>query len=175
MLKEALAVSAMLVAMPVAAQDAQTKSEDGGPVQSEATPSTVTPGAPKAVPPVQKADAAASTLPSSRADVASAVTAPAAPVRTDDGGVQAPHTQVAAIVDREFAGYDKNRSGTLEPEEFAAWMTALKVREPDANAGDKPAASWTQAAFSKADADRSKAVTRVELACFFNGTKPSAS
>lgn len=171
MLKEALAVSAMLVAVPAAAQEAQ----DRAPVQSEATPASATPGAPKAVPPAQKADGAPSSLPSSRAEVATASPAPAAPVKTDDGGVQTAPTQVAAIVNREFAGYDKNRSGTLEAEEFAAWMMALKARAPDAEPGEKPDKSWTQAAFSKADADRSQAVSRVELACFFNGTKPAAT
>lgn len=171
MLKEALVVSAMMVAVPAAAQERGQKNIPG-PVQSEAVPAAATPGAPKAVPPAQSEDGVARRLPTS--DTASVTPSTAAPVKTDDGSTQTPPTQVAAIVSREFPAYDSNRNGALEAEEFAAWMAALKVRAPDAKPGDKPSAMWSTACFNKADADKSKSVSPVELASFFNGTKPAA-
>lgn len=161
MLKEAIAVSAMLAAAPVAAQ-----SDDQAPVQSEPTPSTATPGAPKAAPPIQSGRTSEPT--SSNPEVTSADAAATA----EDGAAQTPAPQVAQIVAREFPAYDANRNGTLEPEEFGAWMAALKARsEP----GDTPSKVWSKAAFAKADADKSKAVDRVELTSFFNGTKPATA
>ena len=65
--------------------------------------------------------------------------------------------QVAAIVDREFATYDKDGSGTLNKAEFAAWMNALKAQAP-AGAAAKPDAAWNETAFAQADSDKSKSV-----------------
>lgn len=176
MFRHALMASAMLLSTPVlaqakndrsgtdaAAQDARKGSpvaRDGDPVATEAVPSATTPGAPKATPPVQATEAGAA--------AATAATA-TKPVKCDDGTMQTPARQVQAIVSREFGVYDKDRSGSLDKTEFAAWMAALKARSA-AKPGE-PSKSWTEAAFKQADADRSTSVNRVELASFFNGTK----
>ena len=179
MLKFVLMTSAVLAASPVLAQDADRAGKgrdgtvvaernarqgapitrEGDPVASEAVPSAATPGSPKATPPAQASDAGATTT---------AATLPAEPVKCEDGTVQTAPRQVAAIVSREFSAYDKDRSGTLDKTEFAAWMAALKARS--AKPGE-PSKSWTEAAFKQADADKSAAVNRVELTGFFNGAK----
>jgi hypothetical protein len=174
MFRHVLMASAMLVSAPVLAQErapadkgqvgtngapASPVSRDGDPVASEAVPSATTPGAPKATPPAQAsaAGATASATPATK------------PVKCDDGAMQTAPGQVRAIVQREFGVYDKNRSGALEKEEFAAWMAALKARS-ESKPGE-PSKSWTEAAFKQADADKSASVNRIELAGFFNGVK----
>lgn len=79
---------------------------------------------------------------------------------------------VSSIIDSEFAGYDKDGSGSLSRAEFAAWMDALKAKA-DANA--KPDAGYNTAAFKQADVDRSRSVTKEELTSFLGGSGRSPS
>jgi hypothetical protein len=154
MLKELIVATAMLSAAPVLAQD---KADSAA-----ATPSTATPGAPKATPPQQSAEAAA----------------PDAAKGSGGGGAtkkQAPPEQVASIVGREFGVYDVNHNGVLEKEEFAAWMVALKTSAPGATPADAPSPKWSEAAFKQADPDKSKTVTHGELLAFFTGNKADAT
>lgn len=180
MFRHALMASVMLIATPVLAQTARGAeqdrsgtngtaadarrgspvSKDGDPVASAAVPATTTPGAPKAAPPAQASAAGTTTA---------AATTPTKPVKCEDGTMQTAPTQVRAIVAREFGVYDKDRSGTLDKTEFAAWMAALKARS--AEKPGEPSKAWTEAAFKQADADKSTTVNRVELAGFFNGVK----
>ncbi|WP_082746375.1 EF-hand domain-containing protein [Sphingomonas sp. CCH5-D11] len=82
--------------------------------------------------------------------------------------------QVSSIVNAEFASYDKDGNGTLEKAEFAAWMDALKAKAPDG--GDKPGdASWNEAAFAKADTDKSTTLTRAELTGFLGASVKSSA
>lgn len=81
--------------------------------------------------------------------------------------------QVSTIVNAEFATYDRNGNGMLEKEEFAAWMDALKARAPDG--GDRPGdVKWNEAAFAKADTDKSASLTPDELTGFLGSTVKSA-
>lgn len=80
--------------------------------------------------------------------------------------------QVSAIVGAEFSAYDRDGDGTLNKAEFTAWMDALKTRAPDRP--EKPGgAAWNEAAFAKADADKSTTVTAIELAGFLSGSVKS--
>ncbi len=53
--------------------------------------------------------------------------------------------------------------------EFASWMDTLKAK---ADPSAKPNKAWNDAAFKKADSDKSASVTKTELASFLSsGTK----
>jgi hypothetical protein len=80
--------------------------------------------------------------------------------------------QVAQVLDAEFPTYDKDQSGSLSKAEFAAWMDTLKAK---ADPSAKPDAAWNTAAFAKADGDKSKSVTKEELASFLTGATTSGS
>ncbi len=174
MLKEIVAAVAVTTATPALALDLPrddagqtTSSNRGDDASAPATkplPATTTPGTPSAVPPAQ----------TSRT-VSPVTVAPATPVKTTEGMPQTPAPRVAAIVRREFAAYDANRSGRLEKEEFARWMAALKTRSPTSEAGETVSKPWTEAAFKQANTSGSGAVSREELTAFFVGAKPVRS
>lgn len=182
MLKEIVTVVAVATATPVLALDlpqdgagqAKSSGRDGEGVtkgegvsspSGKPVPATTTPGTPSAVPPAQASPAAAPV----------ATTPPAEPVKTTEGTPQTAAPRVAAIVNREFAAYDANRSGKLEKEEFFKWMAALKANSPVAGPGETVSKPWTEAAFKQANASGSGAVTRDELTAFLTGAKPTHS
>ncbi|MGJ3627758.1 hypothetical protein AB5I41_13670 [Sphingomonas sp. MMS24-JH45] len=68
------------------------------------------------------------------------------------------------MLETEFPGYDKDKSGALSNAEFASWMDAPSKTKSDPAA--KPDAKWNEAAFKQADKDASKSVTKEELASF---------
>lgn len=118
------------------------------------------------------------TATTSSADVAGQTTAPAASGSSDSSmQTGAPSAQpqaaggdqVTAVVESEFASYDKDANGTLSKAEFAVWMDALKAKAP--NAGSQPAdAQWNDAAFAQADTDKSASLTKQELTGFLGGS-----
>ncbi len=90
-------------------------------------------------------------------------------------GAAAPHAQaqaatdeqVAQAVDSQFPAYDANRDGALSADEFAAWMVALKRETAPGTAADSPGTRrWVDAAFTQADKDSSRSVTRTEVIGF---------
>ncbi|ONF96921.1 EF-hand domain-containing protein [Sphingomonas jeddahensis] len=147
MLKSALFASAMIVAVPALAQQADTP---------KPTAPTAVPGA-ASVPevPDQNEDAVA---------VAQRGTRQAA---SDSSAASPGGDHVSTIVHAEFAAYDKNGNGALEKAEFTAWMDALKARAPE---GAKPSSeTWNNAAFAQADKDQSTSVSKTELTHFLRG------
>lgn len=146
MLKLALLGGAMIIAAPVVAQDRGNTGD-----ASSNAPAT------------QQMQSAMPEEAMRTGDGRAAVpngAAQAAPAPQPAGG-----DQIAAIVEAEFATYDKNANGTLEKAEFAAWMDALKAKAP--NAAAKPSdPKWNDAAFVQADTDKSSSVTKQELAGF---------
>ncbi|MEH3036514.1 MAG: EF-hand domain-containing protein [Sphingomonas adhaesiva] len=174
MLKYIAAVAVMTVAGPLYAQGsaqetdashARADAPQKAATPDKAVPATTTPGTPSAVPPAQTSKSAAATT----------ATPPAAPVKTIEGVPQTPARQVAAIVSREFAAYDANRSGRLEKEEFARWMAALKAHAPASEPGESVSKPWTEAAFKQANTSGSGAVSREELTAFFIGAKSTTA
>lgn len=164
MIKSMMLAGAVLCAAPVMAQQTST-----------ATPGNTVPT------PVQSTAPAA---PSASAPM-TAQAAPAAPVASTDPAQPAPTTptsgsatasapatsasQVAQVVDKEFASYDKDGNGTLSASEFDAWMVALKqASDPATKATDPAVVKWNQAAFAQADADKSKSVSKAELTGFLS-------
>ncbi len=169
MLKYVFLASAMTMAAPAIAQQAQT------------TPQTAPATAPE---PAGTADPAATTAPTGAAtaaqtDPAAAISAPAQTAETPTSdpaaqpaaqGTNQPD-QVAAILDSEFPTYDKDKSGSLNKAEFATWMDTLKAK---ADPSAKPDKAWNAAAFRKADTDKSASVSKTELATFLSSSAKQA-
>src|SRR5690606_19430857 len=84
----------------------------------------------------------------------------------------APGHAQAAGTDSEFAAYDADQSGTLDPAEFSAWYQA-KARQQLGDDGKAVSSAdltdQATQAFARADADRDQQVTREELTRFFAG------
>jgi EF hand len=167
MLKYILLGSAMIVAAPAVAQD-MAAPQAGAPSASTAAPQTATPAAPTtATPP---ADPAATTAQTPGTPPAATDPTAAAPAQTADAAQPAGGSQVSSIVETEFASYDKDSSGSLSKKEFAAWMDALKAKAPaGTETASKPDPKWNEAAFKQADGDKSKSVSKEELASFLSG------
>ncbi|CAN5423051.1 hypothetical protein BH10PSE15_BH10PSE15_16620 [soil metagenome] len=78
-------------------------------------------------------------------------------------------TQVAQVVDTEFATYDNNKDGVLSKTEFGAWMVALKTAsDPSTKAEAATTKTWVGQAFASADKDKSKSVSKTELTGFLS-------
>lgn len=95
----------------------------------------------------------------------SAQPAPAAPT------AEPKEVTVQKLVDAEFPSYDANKNDELEPAEFRKWVLALHDASGDANAAKDPAAKakWATAAFTTADTDKSKKVSKAEMNSFLLG------
>lgn len=146
------------------------------PADAAADPMTAT-ASPAAAPasqpaPEQSAQAdPAPVTPAAPGTPAQTAAAPSAPAQQPAQAAQAQPTsgdQVASIVETEFGSYDKDKNGTLDKIEFAAWMDALKAKAPD-SAGKPGDPKWNEAAFAQADADKSTTVTKQELTGFLGG------
>jgi hypothetical protein len=154
MLKHVLLAGAMIIAAPAIAQ---TTPQTGANSAPTAATGPVAPAAPATT---------ANTAP----------TTPQAAPATPDATAQAAPTeqaatgsQVAQIVDAEFPTYDKDSDGNLNSAEFAAWMTALKMKSDPSTKADSPATKkFNTAAFAQADTDKSKSVTKAELTGFLS-------
>lgn len=103
---------------------------------------------------------------------------PAAPSNTDtvQPAPAAPTAEpkevtVQKLVDAEFPTYDANKNDELEPAEFRKWVLALHDASGDANAAKDSAAKakWANAAFTTADTDKSKKVSKAEMNSFLLG------
>lgn len=158
MLKYAMLASAMIVAAPVAAQTAPQATTSAATAQTQ----PAVPGATGSV----TGDASVGVQADPATGASAGVTADAGATST-----AAQPSQIAQVVDQEFATYDKDGDGALNKTEFAAWMDKLKASTPDAK--PMPAAkqtAWNNAAFKQADADKSAKVDKTELTGFLSGS-----
>lgn len=163
MLKQVLMGGVMSIAAPALAQTATP----ANPVPAVPPPaaSPIAAGTPSVLPsdPVAgsaevNARAGVETPP---ADAGAAVSAQA-----DTHAATTP-AQVAGVVNSEFAGYDKDRSGSLSAAEFGAWMAALrKAGDPAIDPAAPEVKQWIDGAFASADADKDQRVTRAELTAY---------
>ena len=155
MIKTAFVASLLLAGSPALAQSTQPATA-AQPAQP-ATPAT----------PASPAQPAPSSTTTSTQDPMTA------PTSTTGGATSTSTTTTAstssdtvmATVEADWATYDKNSNGSLSRAELETWLTALETA-----AGRKPQGkSYMAAAFTKADADKSKSVSKEELATFLRG------
>lgn len=163
MLKYALLAGVMTIASPALAQ--QTTNTAPTQATTQTAPQTQAP----AGSPVTDAQPAATPMDSATAAAAPAdatQTAAAQPATTQPAtGAD----QVASVVETEFPTYDANKDGKLEKAEFASWMVKLKqASDPKATATDAKTKSWVNSAFTQADKDKSKSVSKPELIGFLS-------
>lgn len=106
--------------------------------------------------------------------MAPSATTPAAPAQSSTAEAAGP-AQITQVVDSEFPTYDTDSSGTLSDKEFGSWIVALKTAsDPATKADSAETKSWVKAAFAQADLDKSKSVSKSELASFLTkGSQPS--
>lgn len=167
MTRTILLAGAMMFAAPAFAQTAATPAQTGtAPSQTQAMSAPVPSNSP--------ATAAQQTSPTQAAPAQAAPAQSAATPTTDPAA--ATQTQVAQVVDQQFATYDKDGDGSLSKAEFSAWMGALKAQSAAApKETPAQATAWNDAAFKQADGDKSASVTKTELTGFLvrGATQPS--
>ncbi|WP_084238527.1 EF-hand domain-containing protein [Sphingomonas asaccharolytica] len=190
MLKHVLLASAILITAPALAQNQpqtatpqtdtnaapaqpQTAPAPAAPTASAPAPQTTsapTSAAPTTPPAPTTADAQPQTAPAPTAPAPNAQAANAAP--TDPATAAAapanPGAQVADVVGGEFGTYDKNKNGSLSKTEFGAWMTALRTKADPSLKDDAANKAWVAQAFTQADTDKSKSVSKDELTNFLS-------
>lgn len=149
MIKYGLLAGAMLIASPALAQQAPTTAPGSTP-----TAPTTTDGMPQTAP-VQ-------TSPGQTATPQSTDAMPA----TDQAAPTSPEAKVAQVVEADFPTYDKNGDGALSKSEFGAWMASLRANDPEAKPGSSALKKWVDQAFVQTDTDKSKSVSKTELASF---------
>jgi hypothetical protein len=197
MMKYLFLVSAMTMAVPGLAQQMPIAPQ-------QATPATATPANPDTVaPPASssqsavpaQSDSSGTPVPMTAQSSTPGQTAPVqttqtpsvpqpgvsqpAPQSAQATPAQQPATsgnQVAQVVNSEFPTYDKDGNGQLSQAEFSSWMVALKqASDPSAKAGDPATTKWVSAAFTQADTDKSRSVSKSELTSFLSqGASASA-
>lgn len=174
MLKYALLAGAMIVAAPAIAQTAANPTP-GAPMGAQTAPmGTATPDtATTTAAPASPSAATPQTSPTTTAQAAPAQTTAtptdAAPVQQAASQPTATGDQVAQVVDSEFPTYDTNKDGKLNATEFSAWMVALKTKtDPSTKAGSPETKKWVSAAFTQADTDKNKSLSKTELTGFLS-------
>lgn len=170
MLKSILLASAVAISAPAFAQDMP---------QQQTPPPQEQPAPPETTEPVPQEAPAPATQP--EAEVTPEATPTPAPTPTPtptpepqaqaQASQSAPQpataTQIAQIVDQGFPTYDKDADGSLKPEEFSAWMVALRSASEPGFTGEAAAEKqWLTNAHATADADKSGGVTVAELKTF---------
>jgi len=190
MLKHVLLASAFVISVPALAQNQpQTATPQPDTNTSPAQPQTApVPAAPTATAPAPQTTPAptaavpatppAPTTADSQPQTAPVPTAPspnaqaANPAPTDSATAAAtpanPGAQVAEVVNGEFGTYDKNKNGSLSKTEFGAWMTALRTKADPSLKDDAANKNWVAQAFTQADTDKSKSVSKDELTNFLS-------
>lgn len=193
MLKHVLLTGAMLISVPAFAQTAPS-----GDQAKPATPNTATTAPTTATPPTTPqptdsapstdASAAAAPTPAEPAAAAAAPmsatpAAPAAPATADAApapaapaaAAPAPGAQIADVVGKEFPSYDKNSDGKLSKTEFGSWMFALRKASDPALKDDAANKTYVAGAFTTADTDKSKTVSKDELTNYLTQGQAAAS
>lgn len=95
-----------------------------------------------------------------------------APAAQPAPAVEPKEVTVAKLVDAEFPAYDANKSGDLDEPEFGKWMLALHAISGSAKAkamDEAAKAKWAKDAFTAADADKSKKISKAEMNKFLLG------
>jgi len=177
MLKHVLLANAFAIAAPAFAQDAPAQ-DTTPPAEAQTPPAAeTTEPAPAKDTTTPVDDAAEPATPAQPAEPATPAepASPAQPATTPDNPPQsaaqepkqATPEQIAQLVDKDFATYDKDGNGSLSNEEFGAWMVALRSATEPAFTGQSAAdKDWIGKALASADADKSGGVSNAELKGF---------
>lgn len=161
---------ALAAAIPAMAQNAETAPQT--PVQE--APPELGPAVPEQpIDPVATPEAPAAPVAEPAPAPVDPSAAPAAPqpvVAAEPTKAQ----QVAQIVDAEFPSYDGDGDGNLTKPEFTKWIIAMRDAAQNQGAElpalDQPAKEkWASAAFTTADTDKSRKISKVEMSSFLLG------
>lgn len=170
MLKSILLASAVAISAPAFAQD--MPQQQTPPPQEQPAPTETTEPVPQEAP-APATQPEAEVTPEATPTPAPTPTPtptpePQAQAQTTQSAPQpATATQIAQIVDQGFPTYDKDADGSLKPEEFSAWMVALRSASEPGFTGEAAAEKqWLTNAHATADADKSGGVTVAELKTF---------
>lgn len=171
MLRILTAVSAIALASPALAQEAQPSMIPEGSVTGAEIPASDMPGSstvndPASSTPESAPDGIVEDMEVDNQIAEAAPTTEAAPTNSAEA--------VQNLVDQEFANYDADGSGDLDKTEFAAWMTKLRADTMAAQgqAGEVSSVEmekWTETAFAAADSDQSSTVSKPEISDFLMG------
>lgn len=167
MLKYVLLVTSVAIASPAFAQDAPA-AETTVPAPASPAPDATPPEADPAAPAQDAAGAPETATAPAEATAAAqpAQPAPAQPAATE--------TQVAQVVNSEFAKYDTDKDGALSKTEFDVWMNTLrKASDPAYVAESTEGKTWLTQAFTQADTDKNAKINAVELTAFLT-PKPAS-
>lgn len=173
----AASMLALVMTAPLAAQSTTTAPTQAVPpaAQAQPAPNSVPLDQPTAVPPATPAPPTAQPSPPMQptqagrsAEVQTQTSVPApTPV------VDVRSNYITQLVETEFPSYDADKSGDLDQVEFGKWVLALYAKAEAANVATpmeaKPKATWAKNAFSTADVDKSKKVSKIELNRFLIG------
>ena len=168
MIKTTLITAAMIAAVPAIAQTGSTASPTS-PTTTQAPTGQTAPG-----------QSTSGQLPSSTTSQTTADPMTADTTQSTDTTAATPATtqtatseaQIAQVVDSQFDTYDKDANGALSSTEFGSWMTALRsANGAKASPTSKEAKTWLKTAFTQADIDKSKSVSKTELTGFLAANK----
>jgi hypothetical protein len=157
MFKQALLASLLLAGAPALAQTAQPATPADPAVPPPAAGNQGT--SPTATTP----DSATTTVTTDQPMTGTASTPVTSGTDAAASSAQASTTDsTMATIEADWAKYDTNNNGSLSRTELNRWLTAQQKA-----AGNKaPSRSYLAAAFQKADADKSRTVTKEELAAY---------
>jgi hypothetical protein len=161
MIKTVIIVAVATISMPAIAQTAPAAGQNASmpqtaPQQQSVDASAATAGG-KTGPQTATGDVPAAT------STATAAATPAGTTTSNDSSA------VQQVVDQGWSQYDKDGNGVLSKAEFAAWMIDLRAQsDPKAKSSAKTTA-WANGAFINADKDKSRTVSKTELASYLAG------
>lgn len=161
MIKSILLAGAVMISVPVLAQEAPAQETPPAPAEQPAQPAEAPAPAEQPAETAQQPQEATPAAPAEQPAQAAEQAAPA------QGQQPANATQIAAVVDQGFPTYDKDADGSLKAEEFSSWMVALRSASEPAFKGESAAdKQWLSAALAQADKDKSGGVNKEELKTF---------
>jgi len=161
MSKSILLAGAVMISVPVLAQEAPAQETPPAPAEQPAQPAEARAPAEQPAETAQQPQEATPAAPAEQPAQAAEQAAPA------QGQQPANATQIAAVVDQGFPTYDKDADGSLKAEEFSSWMVALRSASEPAFKGESAAdKQWLSAALAQADKDKSGGVNKEELKTF---------
>lgn len=169
MIKTTLITAAMIAAVPAFAQSGSTTTQT--PPTSGQTTGSQAPMGPTAPGQSSTGQLPGSTTGQTASDPMTADTAQSTDATTT-AQTATSTDQIAQVVESQFGTYDADADGALSSAEFGKWMTTLReANGAKASASSKESKAWLKTAFTQADTDKSKSVSKTELTGFLAANK----